>query len=701
MENSLYPASPVSVDAERLAISASFRNQVRKVIGSIFLFMIVYLILVAAAIVLAAGCCYLGVWIIIAMPKFITLILGLGLMAAGVSVFIFLVKFVATVAKDENSKRVEITEEEQPRLFAFIRRLTEETHTPFPRKIFVSPDVNACVFYNSSFWSMFLPVRKNLEIGLGLVNSINISEFKAVMAHEFGHFSQRSMKLGSFTYNVNRVIHNMLYENKGYTAFLQTWGNIHSYLSIFASLTVKIATGIQWILRGMYTIINKSYLGLSREMEFHADAVAASVSGGNNLVSALSRVEVAGSCYNTVLNEANERLKENKISGNIFSNQLTVLRSLAEEHRLPIRQGLPAISYHFIESFSRSRINYKDQWASHPTLGERKSHLDLLGIEVPADDTPVWDLFDQPESLQERITGNLYQSVNFKDPAEKYDARDFEQRYLSRKAGYTLPEHYKGFYDGRYIDIRDWDLDTPPTPPTLSFAELFNEETGQIQSLIKMNRTDLELVSAIKTKKINVSSFDFDGIKHTIKDCDAVIARLNTDLSGQLERQQSLDKEAFLFFYHRAGADKEGILRNYRRFKSLYIKYEEYVALVNRLLKRIQPFYTGGITLDEVRAIIQDIKSEFEPALKKAYREIQDLWIMTSEENKALSDRIADFNSKNYFYFVNNEFQNNELSELTSLAIQVAEELNRYEFNWYKKMLTEQAPGSESSIFRS
>jgi len=33
-------------------------------------------------------------------------------------------------------------------------------------------------FYNSSFWSMFLPVRKNLEIGLGLVNSINISEFK-------------------------------------------------------------------------------------------------------------------------------------------------------------------------------------------------------------------------------------------------------------------------------------------------------------------------------------------------------------------------------------------------------------------------------------------------------------------------------------------------------------------------------------------
>jgi Zn-dependent protease with chaperone function len=37
---------------------------------------------------------------------------------------------------------------------------------------------------------MFLPIKKNLQIGLGLVNSLNVSEFKAVMAHEFGHFTQ-------------------------------------------------------------------------------------------------------------------------------------------------------------------------------------------------------------------------------------------------------------------------------------------------------------------------------------------------------------------------------------------------------------------------------------------------------------------------------------------------------------------------------
>lgn len=76
------------------------------------------------------------------------------------------------------------------------------------------------------------------------------------------------MKLGSFTYNVNRVIYNMLYENNSYTAFLNAWGNIHSYLRFFARITVWIAEGIQWILRGMYTFINRNYQGLSREMEF-------------------------------------------------------------------------------------------------------------------------------------------------------------------------------------------------------------------------------------------------------------------------------------------------------------------------------------------------------------------------------------------------------------------------------------------------
>jgi len=695
MENNLYPPAPVHVDPGVLDISPAFRKQVGVVITSIILFAIVYLLLVAAATVLAIVLCWLGIAIIIAKPMFLTLILGLGLICVGISVIVFLVKFIFAVAKDENSQRLEITEEQHPRLYAFIRRLTTETQTPFPKKIFISPDVNACVFYNSSFWSMFFPVRKNLEIGLGLVNSINISEFKAVVAHEFGHFSQKSMKLGSFTYNVNKVIHNMLFENNSYTSFLRAWGNLHGYLRIFVSITVRIAGGIQWILRGMYKLINKNYRSLSREMEFHADTVAASVSGGNNVISALSRIEVAANCYNSALNNANDKLKENRIAANIYTDQLVVLQSLAGDYRLPIKNGLPEISYHFIQSFSRSRINYKDQWASHPTLTERKMHLDQFSIEAPPDTSSPWLLFDQPHALQEQLTRNLYANVTLKDDARPYDSQEFERWYNVRKETYALPKAYNGFYEGRFVTV-DWDLDAPAPSPIATFDQLFNEETGQIQTSINSLEKDIELAKAIKDRRLDVTSFDFDGVKHSHKDADTVIKSLEKDITGLTSRLQSLDREAYYFFLQQSD-NKEALRNACRSYQSISREYDEYIALVNATLKTINPFYEGGISHDTVMSIIKTLKEKYEPRLRKVYTQLIDKGLITQETSSELYTSLKAFIGKDYRYFEGNHFNDNELNDLTGLAIKTAEFFGQQRFMAYKQMLELQLSSTSTS----
>jgi len=61
------------------------------------------------------------------------------------------------------------------------------------------------VFYDLSIKNLIFPSRKNLEIGLGLVNILNLSELKAVLAHEFGHFAQRSMAVGNWVYIAQQI----------------------------------------------------------------------------------------------------------------------------------------------------------------------------------------------------------------------------------------------------------------------------------------------------------------------------------------------------------------------------------------------------------------------------------------------------------------------------------------------------------------
>jgi predicted membrane protein len=163
----LYPANPADVPESITQPSAEFKKEVVKVMFSILLFFAVYILLVLLALALAAGCAYAGIMLIAAAPRLLTIAVGIGLIAVGVLVCFFLIKFIFAVSKTDQSRNIEIKEEDQPELFAFIRQVTKDTQTPFPKKIFLSPDVNAAVFYNSSFWSMLFPVKKNLLIGLG------------------------------------------------------------------------------------------------------------------------------------------------------------------------------------------------------------------------------------------------------------------------------------------------------------------------------------------------------------------------------------------------------------------------------------------------------------------------------------------------------------------------------------------------------
>jgi len=232
-------------------------------------------------------------------PMIWTLLIGGGLIVSGLTILFFLVKFIFTSNKMDRSHLTEIKNIDHPKIFALIEEIVKEVDMSFPKKVYLSNDVNASVFYDSNFWSMFLPIKKNLNIGPGLMNAVTEQEFKAILAHEFGHFSQKSMKVGSYVYQVNQVIYNMLYKNDSFDNIIAKAASLHSIIAICIAGSIWIIKQIQFILQKLYNYININYMSLSREMEFHADEIAANVAGSKYLASALTRLDFSNHALDT------------------------------------------------------------------------------------------------------------------------------------------------------------------------------------------------------------------------------------------------------------------------------------------------------------------------------------------------------------------------------------------------------------------
>src|SRR5262249_39936704 len=145
----------------------------------------------------------------------------------------------------------------------------------------------------SSILSLILPVRKDLLIGLGLVNVLTLDEFKAVLAHEFGHFSQSSMKLGSYVYTANGIITDMVYGRDSWDRLMSQWQNQDIRIAVFGWALGGVVWGLRQVLAGIFRVINLGNLALSRQMEFNADLVAVSVTGSDALVHALGKLDFA------------------------------------------------------------------------------------------------------------------------------------------------------------------------------------------------------------------------------------------------------------------------------------------------------------------------------------------------------------------------------------------------------------------------
>ncbi|MGV8137088.1 MAG: M48 family metallopeptidase [Mangrovibacterium sp.] len=455
-------------------------------------------------------------------------------------------------------------------------------------------DVNASVFYDSSFRSLFFPVKKNLDIGLGLINSVNQAELKAVLAHEFGHFSQRSMKVGSYVYTVNNVIYNLVYNYDEWDRTIQKWADTGGVFGFFSLLTFKLAELTRFALRKSYDLINLPYMNLSREMEFHADTIAASVAGKENMISALRRIEFCDIAFNQTIDNLNALAANQKQSRNIYLNHTHEIRMLSDYFGLETENHLPLILNKDLDvNIIRPRVIFKDQWASHPSREEREKRIsnvtELISQLLPKNDS--WSVINNHQMVQEKLTANLY-SVNYDDLSsfKSIDNNEYIKHNDSKHTQYRIDDFYKGFYSNRFLVNIDPDnvFGYKPGGNIAEFlADIYNKQTKLKFARLECGNSDLLILNQIKNKDIKAKYFEFDNKQYHRRDAGKVIHILENEVNLLKNEIKEIEENALainIFIANLVSTEaKELLLDLYKELlsnQSISEKHQEFVHLI-------------------------------------------------------------------------------------------------------------------------
>lgn len=227
-------------------------------------------------------------------------ILKLYALSAVIAYPVLRVVFLTRRPRSDGDGGLLVTREQQPDLWARVDRISGQTGVRGPAEIRLVPDVNAGVREDTRLLGL-VPGKRHLVIGVPLLLGLTEAELDSVLAHEFGHYSNRDVRLAGVTV-------------AGRTAVLHTIGTLHARADLHqaekaAEIRAKddrrlakgrtasgeeAGGGVQRALAKLFTLYAKLYFrvseAVSRRQEYAADLTAARIAGRDATAAALRRI---------------------------------------------------------------------------------------------------------------------------------------------------------------------------------------------------------------------------------------------------------------------------------------------------------------------------------------------------------------------------------------------------------------------------
>ncbi|WP_193212383.1 M48 family metallopeptidase [Luteolibacter marinus] len=239
-----------------------------------------------------------------------------------------------------------LKEADHPELHGIIREIGERAGGVRFDQVILDPELNASAVQNPRL-GIFGWYRTYLVIGLPLMESLPLPEFKAVIAHEIAHLSQSDGKTAAWLHRTR-----------------ETWERIASRASSqpFCPL---FRSFFNWF----WPQFNAKSYAMVRDHELEADRRAAGWVSTDALASGLKRLAIQSCRADAQFWEPLDRLTESAgepLPDDVMARYSSFLRKPAEDGQAGIWLA---------EALARP----PEATDSHPTLAARLSHLELAG----------------------------------------------------------------------------------------------------------------------------------------------------------------------------------------------------------------------------------------------------------------------------------------------------------------------------------
>ncbi|EDP95888.1 M48 family metallopeptidase [Kordia algicida OT-1] len=558
--SSLYTRGPANIPAGLTKPTKSFKKHVWLSVIGLLLFIILYLLLtfwfgkLAYDTFTGAGRNDISFWRLAAG-------VGFGFLS------LFMLKSLFFLnKKEENPLDKYVTEAEEPVLFDYLYKLADEAGAPRPHKVFLTDRVNASVSYDISLINLLFPSKKNLEIGLAIVNVLNLGELKAVIAHEFGHFAQRSMLLGRYVYVAHQIAARIIAKRDIFDQFLNGLSGFDLRIAWIGWILSILVWAIRSLVETCFSIVLIAHRALSREMEFQADLVAVSLTGSDALIHALYKLRIADDAYANAIQVANVELSKKRAVTDLYTlqtNYIEKMRHILDDPTYGHSPEIPSFDKASNRIFKSGKFNPPQMWATHPADNDRENNAKKTYISAAIDDRSSWDLFSNPKQLREEMTERLLKlaSVEIKEKCTEAESiatqneLDFDWSFLAPKYHSTF---YRRYPFTNFKSVDELYTATFSTDMEKMFDALYPKEIAskleQLQEIIEEKNILIVAQNEVITAEKRILYHRGEQIKRN--DIPEILTQLRTE--EQLLREEVKEHDKLCRNVHYKAAQKLG-----------------------------------------------------------------------------------------------------------------------------------------------